>query len=250
MVRGFYAAGSGMLANSRKLDIAAGNIANSRTSGYKRDKAVSSAFQERLVLKMDSAAPSETQQIGSVSQGQTIGSVYTSFEQGAIVETGNIFDLAISGEGFFSVLSADNTVLYTRNGEFCLDRNGYIADSAGGLLLGQNGPINTRGMAFDVSPDGVVSVDGTPVDRLAIYCPENNDALVRRDRGFAATAAAGQRPFTGSVFQGCIEASNADMLDEMMAIIQSQRSFQSCSQAVRMIDATLQKAVELSRMNV
>lgn len=250
MVRGFYAAGSGMLANSRKLDIAAGNIANSRTSGYKKDKAVSSAFQERLVLRTDGGALSEAQQIGNISQGQTIAGVYTSFEQGSIVQTGNAFDLAIDGEGFFSMLGPDNTVLYTRNGEFFLDGYGYITDSAGWLLLGENGPINTQGRVFDVSPDGVVSVDGTPIDRLAIFCPANYDALAKRDRGmFAATGAAGQRPFTGNVLQGCVEASNANMVDEMMSIIQSQRSFQSCSQVVRIIDATLQKAVELGRMN-
>ncbi len=249
MVRGFYAAGAGMVANSRKLDITGDNIANTRMSGYKKDKAVSSAFQQRLVMKLDGTALQPSMQIGSISQGQTIDSVFTDFEQGVLTHTGGVFDLAISGEGFFSVLGEQGT-LYTRNGEFYLDDNGLITNISGGLLLGQNGPINTGGSHFEVTPAGEVFVNGEMIDILEIFNPVNMDALVKHEQGmFALVGNAGQREFSGSVCQGYLEASNANMVEEMMDMLVSQRSFQSCSQVAKMIDATLQKATELGRMN-
>lgn len=250
MVRGFYAAGAGMVANSRKLDIIGDNIANTRTSGYKKDKPVSASFQQRLIAKLDSTAIQESMPIGSISHGQTIDSVITDFEQGALAYTGGVFDLAISGDGFFSVLG-DEGVLYTRNGEFYLDENGFITSISGGVLLGQNGPINTGKNQFGVTYSGDVFVNGELIDTLDIFNPANMDALVKHDQGmFALAGDAGQREFTGGICQGYLEVSNADMVEEMMDMLVSQRSFQSCSQVVKMVDATLQKATELGKMSV
>jgi len=230
MIRGFYIAGSGMVTQSRKLDIIGNNMSNSRTAGYKNDQAVISTFDDRILGG----------NLGTVSLGQTIDSVSTNFSQGAIEESGNPFDLAIGGEGFFTLEQSDGSKLYTRNGKFSLDAQGYITDSSGGKLMGENGAINTGGKLFNVSSDGSVSVDGKAVDKLAIYNPVNTGNMAKQASGsFADTAGTAQKTFTGQIKQGATEASNADMIKEMMEMMSSQRSFQACSQVVKMIDSTL-----------
>ncbi|MDF2567475.1 MAG: flagellar basal body rod protein [Oscillospiraceae bacterium] len=249
MVRGFYSAGTGLLTNSRKLDIAGDNMANTRTAGYKKNEAVSASFKDNLTVKIDKLSQEQKVQIGSMSGGQRIDSIFTDFEQGSLENTGSPFNLAIGGEGFFSIQEADNVVRYTRNGELGLDQNGFITNLKGGRLMGQNGPINTAGKPFEVSSDGGVYVDGNLVDKLAIYNPADTSTMVKYGEGmFVDTGTGAQKPFAGTIQQGYIEMSNVNMVDQMMGMMTSQRSFQSCSQILKMIDATLEKAVQVGRM--
>ncbi len=239
MIRGLYTAGSGMLTQSRRLDIIGDNMSNSRTAGFKKDQAITTTFNERL-LEGD---------LGTVSLGQTIDSVSTSFAQGTVEESGNPQDLAIEGEGFFSVQQADGSVMYTRNGKLTLDDEGYIASSSGGRLMGENGAINTGKMPFKVSADGSVVVEDRAVDKIAIYNPVNTENMIKHSSGFfTETAGTAEKPFAGRVRQGAIEASNTDMMQEMIDMMSSQRSYQACSQVVKMIDSTLSKTVEIGRM--
>lgn len=239
MIRGYYAAGSGMLTQSRMLDISGNNISNSRTAGFKSERAVTEAFGDHLVER----------NIGQISMGQTINAVSTDFTQGASEDTGSPFDLAIEGEGFFTMGQPDGSMLYTRNGRFSLDSAGFITDANGGRLMGEKGAINTGGADFTVSSNGDVYVNGKLSDRLAIHNPADKTGMTKTASGLFADAGGAGRPFTGRIKQGAYEISNADMMGEMMAMMSSQRSFQACSQAVKMIDSTISKAVELGRLS-
>lgn len=246
VVRGFYTAGSGMITSGRKLDIAGENISNSSTSGYKKDEVVTGSFADQLISKIGNGS----NPIGSVSMGQAINSTNVDFEQGAITETGNPFDLAISGEGFFTVQGKDNATYYTRNGHFELDNQGFITNADGARLLGVNGAINTGGQLFTVSSDGGVYIGNTLIDNLSIYNPTDTSTMVKHGSSgmFTDNGMSAQKPFTGSIGQGYVESSNVSMVDEMMGMMSSQRSFQSCSQVVKMIDETIEQAVQIGRM--
>ena len=136
MVRGFYTAGSGMLSAGRILDVTAENLANAKTAGYKQDRVITESFSDRLAVKIDSLAKEQQKEIGTLNMGRTLNSIQTVFEEGIISHTGNPFDLAISGNGFFTLQVEDGMRLYTRNGEFGLDADGYIVNSRGARLLG------------------------------------------------------------------------------------------------------------------
>ncbi|MDD4699522.1 MAG: flagellar hook-basal body protein [Oscillospiraceae bacterium] len=246
MVRGFYTAGSGMITSSRKLDIAGENISNSSTSGYKKDEVTLSSFEQQLISKISSTSD----HIGNISLGQTIRSTNTDFEQGAITQTDNPFDLAISGDGFFTVQGTDNKTYYTRNGEFKVDDQGYVTTADGAKLMGNNGAVNSDGQLFTVSSEGGVYVRDRLIDNLTIYNPTDTSSMVKYGNGmFTETGTSAQKAFTGSIGQGCIESSNVSMMDTMMGMMAGQNAFTSCSQAVKMIDETLEQAVNIGRMN-
>ncbi len=247
MIRGFYTAGSGMISQSRKLDVSGSNLSNARTSGYKKSEVTTASFSDKLIMKYEGLSlPSE---IGSLSPGTRIDSVSSNLEQGGVIETGNPFNLAIQGEGFFTLTQADGTVGYTRNGEFLLDPQGYITDANGNRLMGENGPLNTGGRQFSVTSEGDVFVNGTEIGRLSIYNPADPTGMTRQESGlFTDVSGAGGKAFSGQIAQGSLEMSNVDVMEEMMAIMSSQRAFQACSQVAKMIDSTLAKTVEIGKI--
>jgi flagellar basal-body rod protein FlgG len=198
-----------------------------------------------MAIKLDGHS---VQQIGEISSGKGISGTDIIFEQGTIEQTNNPFDLAIQGDGFFTV-SDNYGTYYTRNGQFQLDGQGYIVNSNGARLMGANGAINTGGEMFTVSPQGEITTGGRVIDRLNIYNPSDKATMVKHLNGlFAQTGVSAQAPFTGKIMQGSIEKSNVSMIDEMMDIMSIQRSFQSCSKAAKMIDETLEQTVEIGRM--
>ncbi len=243
MVKGFYTAGSGMLSSARKLDIIGSNIANTRTAGYKREGVITSAFRDKLVVKIDGLSDPAVSNLGNVNPGQFIDSTYIDFEQGALNKTDNPLDLAIEGKGFFT-LQTNAGAMYTRNGSFSIDADGYVTNANGGRLMGTNGPVNTGGAGFTVDENGGVYISERRINTLAIYSPANPETMVKQSEGLL-TGGGARLPFTGNVRQGYTETSNVSMIKEMMEMISSQRSFQSNSQVVKIIDETLDKAAEI-----
>jgi len=246
MVRGFYTACSGILTKSRTLDTISENMANATTSGYKQEATSAVSFRESLIYNSSNGSGAGSNPVGSITGGAAIGKTSTDYTQSALKQTGNPFDFAISGAGFFTVQEPGGQTGYTRNGEFSLDSQGYIVNGDGARLMGENGAINTGGMLFSVSPDGSVYVGENIIDRIAVYDPADTSTLVRQDSGiFYETGTPGQNAFGGSISQGFLEKSNVDMLNEMMAMIKNQRGIQSCSQVAKMIDETVGQAVRL-----
>lgn len=247
MIRGFYSAASGMLTNSKKLDVAGTNMANASTSGYKNDRVVSTSFSDQMVYKNDKSAVQNTAGLGIISNGQSIAGVYTSFVQGNLKQTENPSHLAIGGQGFFTIQDNSGQTKYTRSGEYILDDNGYIVNPSGAKLMGENGPINTGGRNFDVTADGRVYVAGNLMDTLKIYNPADVNTMQKSGEGMFIDTGNAQAQFTGVIKQGFLEQSNADLTRQMMEMMTNQRGFQSCSQILKMIDSTLEKSVTLGR---
>jgi len=101
MLRGLYLAHTGMLTQQRRMDVVTNNLANATTAGFKQDDLLSRSFEEELISRMDDPAlMGSATPVGTFSQGVHIDEVATSFEQGALEETGRATDLALSGDAF------------------------------------------------------------------------------------------------------------------------------------------------------
>ncbi|MCQ2536851.1 MAG: flagellar hook-basal body complex protein [Lachnospiraceae bacterium] len=126
MVRGLYTAWTGMRNNQKKLDVISNNVANASTTGYKNQGVTSQSFDDMLGIKVRDRSVNYPmdERIGNMYLGVKIGEEYTDYTQGSLRETGNTFDLALSGDGFFAVEyknKADETsVRYGRDGSFSL----------------------------------------------------------------------------------------------------------------------------------
>jgi flagellar basal-body rod protein FlgF len=245
MNKAIYSATTGMLNRSRALDVTASNLANASTTGYKRDRLITSTFGESVALRLD-GAPST---IGADTRGAIVEEVVTDYSQGVFEATGRALDFAIAGDGYFSIETADGQEAATRDGSFAVDPEGFLRTAAGGYVLGQNGRIEVGAGVVTIDQSGVVYSDGQVVDTLAILVPGEDGNAAAKEAPNALERPEGEGTFTGRILQGTLERSNVDMLEEMTAMMAASRAFQSCAQAVRILDTINQKAVnEIGRL--
>jgi flagellar basal-body rod protein FlgF len=143
MIRGLYTGASGMIAQMGRINVLSNNLANVDTTSYKRDTTIMKSFPEMLIHRINDDGVREIPigsydlmpVIGKMGTGVEINEVFTNFTQGSFRQTENDFDLALEGEGFFSVQTEDGE-RYTRNGSFLIDRDGYLVTKDGFRVLG------------------------------------------------------------------------------------------------------------------
>ena len=127
MLKGLYTAYTGMVNEQKRMDVLTHNLANSNTNGYKKEGVTSKAFDDVLAYKLKdmSEAKGTARAIGVNNLGVLIGEGYTDYSQGPMKGTENPFDLALSGEGFFTVQymnkEGDTSIKYTRDGSFTMN---------------------------------------------------------------------------------------------------------------------------------
>lgn len=238
MFSGFYTAASGMLMNQRSLDMAANNIANVKTSGYKPKRLVKTTFNEQLVRQMNG----QTQGLG---QGSTISigtREMTTHGQAPVVDTGQTYDLAINGDGFFVIQGTDGQYL-TRNGHFKRDEEGNLILPGVGQVMGDGGPVYVDESGFRVGADGIIydNEDGE-LDQIQIVEPDDYDNLTFYDNGtYGAGGGVTLIQVYPTVYQGKLEQSGVNLNNEMTRAMEVQRAFQSCGKALTIIDQMNQK---------
>ena len=224
MFSGFYTAASGMLMNQRSLNMAANNIANVKTSGYKPKRLVKTTFDQQLVREMNG----RTEGLG---QGSTISvgtREMTTHGQGPIEDTGKTYDLAINGDGFF-VIQGENGQYLTRNGHFTRDDEGNLMLPGVGQLMGDGGPV-------------YVDEEDGALDFFHFVGPDNYDTLVFYDNGTLGGGAGVElSQVYPTVYQGKLEQSGVNLNNEMTRAMEVQRAFQSCGKALTIIDQMNQK---------
>ena len=138
MIRGLYTGASGMVAQMHKMDAISNNLANVDLTGYKRDTSVHKAFPQLLLRRTNDdgvynfppGSIDTAPIVGTLGTGVELNELYTVFEQGALKQSNNPFDLALEGEGFFTVLTPQGE-RYTRNGSFLIDNNGTLVTKEG-----------------------------------------------------------------------------------------------------------------------
>lgn len=250
MVRGLYTAYTGMVAEQNRLDVISNNLANSATTGYKKKAITNQAFQQMLAIKIrDGSEAYLDRAVGKMSLGTKTGEVYTDFGQGSLRETGNTYDLAIEGSGFFQVRVANdygyNTMKYIRDGNFNYTADGYIVDANGNHLQGESGDIQISTDAAEVAikGDGSIYADGVYVDRILLFDFEDYDYLEQwGDNMYNPVNGATMVDATGSIIQGYTEQSNVNVVSEMVNMITVTRAYEAGQKTIQTIDGMLDKA--------
>lgn len=263
--KGVYTALSGAIAQSQRLDTIANNIANVNTPSFKRDQQV---FKEYLTANEKAPTtiniprvPISTEsfydmQGGDQSYVDSIGS-FTDFSQGGIRNTGNPFDLAIEGKGFFEVATPQGLRL-TRNGSFTLDGNGQLVTHDGYPVLKQADPgtdpaerviKTTTGGNLQIAEDGQVYEGGNPIGRLTLVNVANTDDLHKIGNSIYDFKPNSKPEVTNiekpRMLQGFVEDSNVNIIQEMTDMITASRVFESTQKAISAYDSMSDKLVNV-----
>lgn len=237
MYAGFYTAASGVLMNQRALNMVSENVANQQTPGYHAKELVRSTFEDELVRQQNG----QTTPLGGGSPISVVAEEHIDFSQGEYADTNRVFDLAAFGNGFFTI-QGQNGEVYTRNGNFNVDEEGYLVLSGVGRVLGENGPIRVGGSNFSVGPSGnVYDADANVLGRLRMEEPEDYNNLALNNDGTYTVQGGQMERVYPEIHQGVLEESNVDMNQQMTDAISYQRAFQSCSKALTIIDQMNQK---------
>jgi flagellar basal-body rod protein FlgF len=236
----FEIGGAGLDSTDQQVRKLMDNLTNSQVPGYKSSSAVISGFP----LELEQAS----QRLSSVKP-QTEGSFYSD-APAALLKTGGKYDVALGTEGFF-VIEGPWGEGYTRDGRFQLDKDGRLLTLAGNYpVLGQAGPlVVTPGADIEFSQDGEVRVDGALVDRIRVVQPEQKNTLeslngsIFKQSGNNAVMTDVSNP---RVIQGYVEASNVNVVDQYMEMINLERMYSLNAKIVSTRDANLTKAQSLA----
>ena len=262
MIRALYSASSGMQAQALNLDVVANNLANVNTAGFKRTR---TDFEDLLYQTF--RAPGATGPQGStIPSGIQVGNgtrpVATQriFSQGDFQQTENPLDLVVEGDGFFQITRPDGATAYTRSGAFKKDGTGRVVTSEGYVLLPNLViPVDAKGLT--VASDGTVSVtvagqnQAQQIGQIQLAQFVNPAGLLSVGRnlfmptsasGNAVTGVAGTTGL-GTIAQGFLEMSNVKVVDEMVAMITTQRAYEANSRAIQTADEMLAMSNNLRR---
>ena len=262
MIRALFTAATGMQAQQLNVDVIANNLANVNTTGFKRSRA---DFQELLyqTLRQPGAASSSTTEIPTGIQlglGTRAVAVQRLFLQGDFQQTQNQLDMAIDGDGFFSILQPNGEVAYTRSGAFKLDSQGRVVNSDG-FPLDPEIIIPTDATGITVGADGIVSVmqpgaiESQQVGQVRLVSFANPAGLEGKNRGLYQVTTASGDPIEGlpgsdglgNLSQGFLEISNVNVVEEMVNLISAQRAYEINSKTIQAADEMLQNSTNLRR---
>ena len=262
MYQGFYNLTSGMLTQNRNLNVISNNMVNIQTAGYKRDKMVSTTFQEEMLYRTGKRYKDNPEPMATTSKIRAAEQTYVNYEQGSFDQTEGIYDFALSGDGFFCI-DTPNGLRYTRNGSFALDDEGYLSLNGLGRVQGTDGqPIFVDNENFFVDGHGYIRVtenlsaaDGEEdeneavgaavtrdIGKLRVVDFENYEQLHKEDNGLFSTGQAAREVENPDVLWKALERSNVDMVEEMTSMMTSQRALQSAAQVLKMYDQIMSKA--------
>jgi flagellar basal-body rod protein FlgF len=255
LVRGLYTAAAGALVAQSQADVIANNLANVSTSGFKRTLLqVQSAPELGLYRRQTdpttaldgttTGSPS-AQFIGALGTGAQVADTPSVFEQGPLQSTGNSLDLAIEGNGFFT-LQTPQGIRYTRDGQFARDGQGYLVTMDGDRVLGRNGPIQLQTGSVQIAADGTVRQNNQTIDQLRVVDFANLTAVrPEGDNRFVDTGAGRPALDTkSSVNQGYLEGSNANVVRSMVDLITAQRWFEANEQVIKTQDTANGYAIQ------
>jgi flagellar basal-body rod protein FlgG len=228
-----YVLSSGLFFQQRKLEVVANNLANINTNGFKKVLLTAQA----LPVKESSQGEAKTPQPLKAENNfvyPVMGKQIVDTSGGELKKTDNPLDMAINGKGFFAIKVGDK-VLYTRDGHFLLDKNGFLVNQDGFPVLDENGnPIAIGRASLEkvrVTRDGVIFVGTRRVARLKIV-------------ELQGVKHVGRNLYTGEemeaknyeILQGFVEGSNVNPVEEMTRMIETVRAYQSFANAMKTLD--------------
>lgn len=250
MYKGLYTAYTGMINEQHRMDVLTNNLANADTNGFKKEGATSQSFDTVLALKIkDASEPCNVpRNIGNANLGVKIGENYTDYSQGAFKVTGNTYDLAISGDGFFNVeftnKAGATSTKYTRDGAFVASTDGYLMTKDGDYVLGDKGRIKVDPkQPVQIDELGYIKQGTTTVDKIKITNFEDYNYLEHYGENYYQPVdGAKEAQYYGTIRQGYIETSNVQVVQEMVEMISVSRQYESNQKIITTIDSTAQIA--------
>ena len=250
MFKGFYNLTSAMLTQGKNLDVIANNMSNVATAGFKTDRYTFSTFQDVMWKRVGNMDRKYTD-LGNQSWITAPSKLYTDFEQGAIEETGQPLDFAIEGDGFFALENRDGERVYTRNGNFSLDNDGYLWLSGYGRVLDRNGKaiqLYTDRIEGDLSGN-LFTENGGYLASVGVFRFEDNGELVKNNYGFFTAPNEGQTVNDVRVHQKWVERANVDLVQQMTGMITAERAYQSAAEITKIYDEVMGRATsEVGRL--
>ena len=260
MVKGLYTAYTGMVNEQRRLDTLTNNLANSNTTGYKKEGATAQSFDDELAIRIkDTSSNLMPRRMGIINMGVDIGETYTDWSQGAFKITDKPADLALAGQGFFAVEFTDKygntSIKYTRDGEFQVDRDGYFRTADGDYLLNMNAALNGQTgeqayvridplLDYSVNQQGYIYQDGGLVAQVGFVDFADYNYLEKYGENFVQPIEGGQViASTATIEQGALESSNVNIVDEMVSMITIQRAYDAGQKMIQAEDEALEMAV-------
>jgi len=239
--KGIYAAASAMRTETRSLDVAAANLANVQSTGYRRQIAMHNGFADLLAQRGRTEDLAGNGGAGIYPEG----SIH-SFAQGELQETGNPFDMGLNGDGFFRVRDQQDRLWLTRAGSFALDSGGRMVTPDGWTLEGQAGPIvipeDALGVRMDASGRIYAEqageggkIDSRFIDQVRIAEVDEPVALLPRNGQYFAARTEPGDVTVGSVevVQGRIERSNVEAVSELVQMVSIQRRYEAAQRALK-----------------
>lgn len=279
MFRGFYTVASGMIAQQRRTEMLTNNMANANTPGFKAEQSTIRSFPDMYMSNLNKTRiPTKDgfningiSPQGPISTGIYMQETLPLHTQGQLLETELTTDIALIDGNlptdaetglpsaiFFTLENPENGELYTRNGNFAIDADGFLTNPSGYYVLDTNGNrIELQSDDFQVTNAGIIMEDGNAVATLGVSFAENAGALMKQGDGLFVTetgenlvAANGAAGVTYSMQQGYVEGSNVDTARAMTDMLTAYRAFEANQKILQAYDRSMEKAVtEIGRVN-
>lgn len=254
MLKGLYTAYTGMLNEQHRMDVMTNNLANAGTNGFKKEGATSQAFDDVLAFKIKdmTQAPHMAKRLGINNPGVKIGEGYTDYSQGPLKGTENPFDMALSDAGFFEIQyrnrDDETSLMYTRDGSFTMNTQGYLVTHDGDYVMGSN---NAR-IRLDPNLDFRVDTAGNimqgdsnePVATVRVQDFEDYNYLEKfGENCYRPVEGARKIDSEAQIYGGYLETSNISVVTEMANMINISRAYETSQKVIQTYDASLDIAV-------
>lgn len=254
-----YVSKTGLAAQDTQLTTIANNLANASTVGFKRDRAVFEDLLYQIQRQPGAQSTEETQLPSGLQLGTGVRVVGTQkqFTEGSLQITEQALDVAIDGRGFLQILQPDGSIGYTRNGQLHLNSDGQIVNSSG-LLLQPVITVPQEAQTITIGTDGTVSasLQGNPAPQVlgnidlvdfvnpgGLQSAGGNLFFETASSGNPINGTPGQNGI-GEIQQGTLETSNVDIVEEMVNMITTQRTYEMNSKVVSTADQMLQNITQ------
>jgi flagellar basal-body rod protein FlgF/flagellar basal-body rod protein FlgG len=229
---GFYSACAGLAARIRTLEVAADNLANMNTAGFRSQ---TPSFRSFLLSATGGVAGR------AVNTFVGLSGTRLNLAPGQVQQTGNDFDLAVEGSGYFAVQTRDG-VKYTRDGQFRLSSDRTLVNAGGDAVLGEGGPLRLPSGQMSVSSDGTVSVDGALVGKLQVVEFATGAEPVAVGKSYLEVPEQDVRATKqATIRQGALEQSNVDPIGEAVGLVALQRHAEMLQRALSMFHSEMNR---------
>ena len=255
MNQALWIAKTGLDAQQTRMEVVSNNIANVNTTGFKRERAVFEDLLYQNISQVGANSTQDTQLPSGFSIGTGVRVVATEklHSQGKLTNTGNTFDMAVQGKGFFQILMPDGSLAYTRDGSFQVNQDGQLV-TATGYQVQPAISVPEGALSVTIGSDGTVSAllpgsnAATQIGSLQLTNFINPAGLQPIGQNLLLESGASGAPQTGTpglnglgtLTQGSVESSNVNIAEELVNMIETQRAYEMNSKAIQSADQLLQ----------